>query len=48
LSVTESQLDGIHTHFWEVVDVSVKPDKEPSTVCENSFQQTTTWDKKGR
>nr|XP_044249383.1 uncharacterized protein LOC123002820 [Drosophila takahashii] len=48
LSVTESQLDGILTKFWEVEDVPVKPGKESSSVCENNFQQTTTRDKDGR
>ncbi|XP_044314736.1 uncharacterized protein LOC123037552 [Drosophila rhopaloa] len=48
LSVTESQLDGILTKFWEVEDVPVKPGKESSSVCENNFQQTTTRDKEGR
>ncbi|XP_044315224.1 uncharacterized protein LOC123037631 [Drosophila rhopaloa] len=48
LSVTESQLDGILTKFWEVEDVPVKPGKKSSSVCENNFQQTTTRDKEGR
>jgi len=47
-SVTESQLDGIHTKFWEVEDVPVKPGKESSSVCEDNFQQTTTRDKEER
>jgi len=48
LSVTESQLGGILTKFWELEDVPVKPGKESSSVCDDNFKQTTARDKEGR
>ncbi|XP_068143514.1 uncharacterized protein [Drosophila tropicalis] len=44
----EAKLDVLLTKFWEVEDLSAKPEKEDDVFCEQNFQETTRRGKDGR